>query len=199
MCAQCSYKCLTCSGTSTTCDSCDPSKNRDSTSACACLNTYYDDGTSLCKKCKHSCATCTTATSCVTCPTPATSFRTLASNQCICNNGYYDDGASSNCVKCHYSCLTCTNSSSCATCDESTNKRILNSSSTYCSCIAKYYDASILPGTEAPTCLACHATCLYCITSNAFDKCIQCNNTAFRTANFAAGGTGNCLCKTGYY
>lgn len=165
----CHYSCLTCSGTSNDCTSCEPTYNRTldpiTNSSCPCNTYYYDDLVSpQCQPCHYSCLTCTDSSTCATCDSSSLAYRVYDGNTdlCKCKDGYFDDNTGAQlCVKCHSSCLKCTNASACSDCD-STKLRLLNRTANYagvanpyCSCTYKHYPQA----NPTLTCLPCHYTC----------------------------------------
>ena len=94
ICQLCSSKCLTCTGTSTNCSSCDTVNHFRTLStsfSCDCLNGYFDSGSlSVCQTCTSSCLTCISIpTQCTSC----NSERTLVSTSCDCNNGTFQNSS----------------------------------------------------------------------------------------------------------
>jgi hypothetical protein len=150
ICLSCSYQCVTCASSSTSCSLCSISNYRNVTPACACLNGYYDDGiNSMCGTCNYQCQTCSNGITCSTCNLTV-AFRSLnnITLMCDCIGQYFDSGAVI-CETCLYSCLTCQNPTSCLTCPPT---RSLSMSA--CLCLQKYYD----DGTSL-NCQACHYSC----------------------------------------
>jgi len=133
--------CLTCTTSSSNCQSCDSTTfhRTISGSSCICSNGYFDAGVTLpiCQACSNKCATCTTnSTNCVTC----TGTNRGSAPNCYCNAQYYDNGVAANCIACDYTCKTCLNSSACDTCNTASKYRIASTSTTFCVCAVGYYD-----------------------------------------------------------
>ena len=140
ICAACDYTCLTCSGSSTFCNSCLNTTFRTlSVSKCVCAQGYYDVADQpICIACSYKCVTCIgTADNCTLCST--SNFRELIP-ACSCITGYYDTGNSSICATCSYVCETCTNGLTCTTCNLTVSYRSLNNVTTLCDCIPQYYN-----------------------------------------------------------
>ena len=142
MCSPCKNTCVSCTTSSTNCQSCDGTTQFRvlSGSSCNCSPGYFDpnSGSAICQKCSNKCATCTTnTTNCVTCA--GTLSTRGASPGCTCNAKYYDNGVAADCIACQYSCKTCKNSTACFSCD-STKFRFTDTTTGYCKCNIRYYD-----------------------------------------------------------
>lgn len=67
-CHPCTFPCLTCETTATTCLSCEVGLNRKTSHPCTCENGYYEHPTTQnCEQCSIECETCDNPDTCLTC------------------------------------------------------------------------------------------------------------------------------------
>ncbi|KAM3137484.1 hypothetical protein pb186bvf_010457 [Paramecium bursaria] len=194
-CYICDQTCLTCSNSSTNCNSCRETDNRgiDYLNQCICLAGYNDKlnpGQSCVQDlivCHYSCIICfgLQSNQCLDCdPT----YRVLNNTTCDCQAFQYDAG-SLQCQACFQTCLTCNGTliNNCLTCDSSLN-RILQSNQ--CICNVGYNDKLITYSCEQDM-TNCDQTCLKCFGIGQ-DQCLTCPSDRNLQGNF-------CICKSIYY
>ena len=171
-CTACNPSCLTCSGTSSSCLSCNTYAYL-SGIVCTCSLSYYWTG-SVCSACNARCQTCSNAIQCNTCiPNAALD----SSNVCTCIASSYWTGTA--CCACDPSCLTCSGASSnCLSCNTDASL-----SGGVCTCNPSYY-------WTGSVCSTCNARCQTC--SNA----MQCNTCI---PNAALDSSNVCTCIASFY
>lgn len=193
----CVYSCMTCSGSSTTCKTCNSTAHRTLISgSCNCLSRFYDNLAEECLPCHYTCLTCIKPNSCTSCDVADSRAINTTNGLCSCVNRFWDDGTNGKCNNCEPSCLTCTDTLKCITCNVTRN-RMLNSTqdiygvtSPFCVCFYRYYSLS-----SDKDCQACHYSCQVC-KSGTRNGCVYCNETALRHFN---ASTTSCPCNDGYY
>ena len=113
----------------------------------------------------------------------ATIYLLIATSTCydICPNGYYANDVGLTCEPCLYDCFQCTNASVCSACDNSTDFRVMNTSTSRCLPLPGYYD----DGLSHIVALACNANCLTCTTSSTY--CLSCPPGKFLSGTTCVG------------
>ena len=146
---KCSTSCVTCTGTSTSCTTCETGKYVDDSNQCTqCASNQTSDGVT-CINCHFSCLTCSgTATNCLTCQI----------------SKYLDLTASPTCQNCNQSCKSCTSLNVCTTCNDGYLK-FLNFCINPCP-IGYFFDSPIR------LCTKCSSNCKTCVYKN---LCTECN------------------------
>lgn len=185
----CSSQCLTCSGASTTCQTCGLSVNglnlflyTDAKCYQTCPDQFYGNlSNHQCTACDGSCNKCTlSATNCVNCA--GGNYRQIGSNACgTCASGYYGDTSTSLCTICPVGCLTCTSATVCTACKQvaGVTHYLYNNECLEVCPTTTFKDA------VGPACTACTAPCLTC--SSSATTCLTC--TAGNVLHF---GTTTC-------
>lgn len=172
-CDICSYPCINCITTTSTCTLCDSQRSLDTLlKKCICIGATFDTGLN-CSNCLSTCQTCTNGTACVTCLSG--SLRVLNNlNLCLCPSGYHDEnGTLLICIACHYSCSTCSNSLSCLVCYSGRIPVVGG----HCTCpVDLYYDNGV-----NGACNLCSYRCQSC--SKISNNCTACSSTNFRLLN----------------
>lgn len=180
-CQNCYSDCLTCTK-EFECDTCISNNSKIVSIGCECIDLYYNT-TSLttvdaCIPCNNLCKTCDKFGNCLTCY----STNALASNQCLCNEGYYATGTS--CSLCYTECATCTSFNNCTLCKD------LNAlpNNFGCSCISGYGSTGQITFNGA--CVKCHEDCVDCRVLNI---CLTCNDPNAYPVEIG------CSCNDGFF
>lgn len=145
--------------------------------------TGYYLSTGACAQCSYTCAGCDILKSnCTSCP--ASSFRTLTTNQCPCDAGYVDNGTAV-CVTCNSfmnGCSSCSSKTTCTACDTS---NLFSLSTGKCICPSGYHSTPT-------TCSACNSTLTsFCLTCSSASICTSCQSPWTVVS-------GSCSCPAGY-
>lgn len=165
VCVPCSSLCLTCSGTSTYCESCNTTlyvlHNNTCISTCP---TGYFNSSGTCFTCDVSCLTCqNSATYCLTCSTGYVRNGTagVCTNTCSVGTVPYNGSCS-----CLVSCLTCSGTfNNCLTCDPNqASYRLFYSNSCLGSCPTGTYENS-------GSCTTCPSVCSVCSSATVCTAC----------------------------
>lgn len=183
-CEPCHGSCLTCNdSTSSSCLSCDNTRNLNSTNYCNCKSTTsYDAVNYTCTQCVPSCITCSSATVCLSCN--ITGNMVLNGTTCDCVAGAsLVLPAKTYCVLCSTISPGCTacSETACTVCNTSINF-IRNGS--VCQCVSNYYLNS------SNLCQSCPSlpNCVVCKNATYCSEC----TSAFQPVN------GVCQCKSIY-
>ncbi|CAD8119881.1 unnamed protein product [Paramecium sonneborni] len=188
-CIPCKSQCLTCIDSTARCTSCNPSENRILQSgSCICQEGYYEqNGNQSCQKCLPKCKQCQykefICTECY-----LSQYKVLNQNDCICQEGYYHDFINDICLQCKNTCKSCQNYNTCIDCDIQ-QFRVLTLQN-QCICQQGYYLSNQI-------CIPCHYTCLECIDSSEFNKCIKCSQGRKRKNMYM--DYFECVCQDGYF
>jgi hypothetical protein len=166
LCAPCINNCLTCSGSTAICNSCQPNFYLYNATSPTCVNPcpaplLMNPNTMTCTGCSAQCASCATyATQCLSCP--AGSF--LQNTSCLssCNIGYYPQATV--CTPCPAICTACLSALLCTQCAAN---YYLYVSSCVATCPATHPIVNV-----NGACSAC--TNLYCVSCNATNYCAAC-------------------------
>lgn len=185
-CTKCTYPCLTCSPSVTTCTSCAEGYFLDSAiNACnlTCTSPYFAIDRK-CTRCATPCATCVSLQpyACISCLTGYYLFGTTC-YAAQCPDGSYRASASG-CAACTSGCLTCiTTSSTCLSCYPGL---YLYQQACLPSCPTSpvlYYEYQM-------QCIACQPQCTSCISSPV--ECASCSNPVLYFNEVTRECTTNC-------
>jgi cysteine-rich repeat protein len=127
---------------------------------------------------------------------PTTPYYMLATDICydICPARYYGDSQflCQPCPLSSYDCYQCNSSGLCTTCSNSTDFRVMNSSTNRCNPMPGYYDE----GTNNSTAKPCNSNCKTCITTSIY--CTSCNPKFYLIPNECIPCMTNCqVCTSG--
>ena len=199
ICEDCYVRCATCSGTTTTCLTCDSPyllyDNQCITSCPSGVTVLYN--IIYCIDCSSNCLTCTDLyNQCTTCSSPTVLQGTVC--QSYCNTGYYADSTGV-CQLCS-GCATCTGKAT--TCTSCISGQYLYNSACVTTCPVGTY-------TSTSTCEACMSTCASCSMAGQCDTCTSglylyltvcvnpCPSGYIVSSNICVLSTDVSLCNTG--
>ena len=167
ICELCDNNCLTCSGSPTTCLTCDTTYlyNNSCVASCPAETTVLVNG--LCENCNGSCATCsTTASNCTSCTSDKVQHDGKCKARCPDGTTTITDGDNV-CQDCFEDCQTC--SGGVGDCTSCSGSKYLHNTQCLDTCPATL---TVPSGND---CLPCNADTAFCATcENSTTNCTQC-------------------------